>query len=46
VSLSREAVDFIINELQVDKFLGALEWKTWETNELFMGSLDTADAIG
>jgi hypothetical protein len=46
VSLSRAAVDFIANELQLDPLLKALEWREWGTNELFLGSLDTADAVG
>lgn len=44
-SLSRAAVDFLVNELQLESFMKDLEWREYGTNELFLGSLDTAEAL-
>ncbi|KAI6192219.1 hypothetical protein M3Y97_00313500 [Aphelenchoides bicaudatus] len=44
-SLSRAAVDFFVNELELEPFMKSLEWREFGTNELFLGSLNTADAL-
>jgi hypothetical protein len=44
--MSREAIDFIVNEMTLENFMKALEWREFGTNELFLGSLDTSDAVG
>jgi hypothetical protein len=44
-SLSRAAVDFMVNELQLETFMKAIEWRDQGSDEMFMGSLNTADAL-
>lgn len=45
VALSREAVDYMFDELNLGTLMDALEWDVHGVDEQLMGSLNSNDAI-
>ncbi|KAI6186012.1 Beta-1,3-galactosyl-O-glycosyl-glycoprotein beta-1,6-N-acetylglucosaminyltransferase 3 [Aphelenchoides besseyi] len=45
VSLSREMVDFLINEINLPNVINNFEWKAYGVDEQLIGSLNAADAV-
>ncbi|KAI6198860.1 Beta-1,3-galactosyl-O-glycosyl-glycoprotein beta-1,6-N-acetylglucosaminyltransferase 3 [Aphelenchoides besseyi] len=45
ISISRDMIDFMLEELDLRGVMKNFEWKTFGVDEQFMGSLNSADAI-
>ncbi|KAI6208585.1 hypothetical protein M3Y96_00130700 [Aphelenchoides besseyi] len=45
VSVSRAAIDFMLNDMNLNRLLSAIEWNTYGTDELLMGTLNSHDAV-
>ena len=45
ISISHEAVDFVFDELNVDRFIKQLESKSFGVDELFWATLNTDDVV-
>ncbi|CAD5205666.1 unnamed protein product [Bursaphelenchus okinawaensis] len=46
VTLSRKAVDFMLTNMNIDRFVDRIEWNAFGVDENFIGSLNSNDAVG
>lgn len=45
MALSRQAVDFMLDQMNLNRLLAAFEWNTHGVDEQLMGTLNSNDAI-